>query len=730
MNLDKFFKIISFAVVFCGFLSLWTAGGTGIFVSTLFLVVFVGAWFADETKIQISERVGTALMFVIVPGFYVAWKYKIFGLGVNETAIAGVLARLILLLTSLKMFQKKSERDWIFLYLMAFFEVLLAAGISISPLFFVSMILYLLVTLCAIIAFEIRKTSRTINAKTNGKFEIETKNNLNFRLPSTAVLLLLFIIAVAVPLFFALPRVGGAGFGSDSGEYSSITGFSNEVRLGDVGRLKQSDAIVMRARVENISKKNLNTERWRGIALDKFDGRIWSKSIEQQKHVPIEGGSFRLGFAQNATNIVTQTIYLEPLDSFVLFAMPRPIEVRDGNFSKIHQDSNDKKTDDGFKYNENNSLNFTRSGFDRVIYKVVSDVSVPEVEKLRDDITEYPENFKRYTEIPEKFDERIKNFTEQITQGKTNRYDKAKAVEQYLQNNLGYTLDLTVSGDEPLADFLFNVKQGHCEYFSSAMAMMLRTQGIATRIVNGFQQGEFNDSAGVFVVKQKDAHSWVEVYFPETKSWVSFDPTPYAGQSNAANYAGTFGSFKKYMEAFETFWIQYFVAFDNQEQRSLFSSVKNSFQDYQSKTSAWLNEFQTKVGDWWKEVRGDKGLQTSAFAILYGIGYLLGTILGIFLIVWLFRRILKLAIWQKISAWLKRKNETTIIEFYERMQKLLATKGFTRQQHQTPLEFAFALNMPEAVQITEKYNRVRFGEKKLSKDETNEIENWLKSLED
>ncbi len=654
-----------------------------------------------------------------------------FGLGVNETAIAGVLARLILLLTAIKLFQTKTERDWIFLYLMAFFEVLLAAGISISPLFFVSMILYLLVTLCAIIAFEIRKTSRTINQKTNGKFEIQTKNNLNFRLPSTAVLLLLFIIAVAVPLFFALPRVGGAGLGSNQGEYSSITGFSNEVRLGDVGRLKQSDAIVMRARVENVRKKNLNTERWRGIALDKFDGKIWSKSIEQQKIVPIEGNSFRLGFSQNAANIVTQTIYLEPLYAFVLFAMPRPIEVREGNFSKIYQDSNDKKTDDvQFRYNENNSLNFTRSGFDRVIYQVISDVSIPELEKLRDDITVYPENFKRYTEIPEKFDERIKTFTEQITQGKTNRYDKAKAVEQYLQNNLGYTLDLTVSGDEPLADFLFNVKQGHCEYFSSAMAMMLRTQGIATRIVNGFQQGEFNDSAGVFVVKQKDAHSWVEVYFPETKSWVAFDPTPYAGQTNEANYAGTFGSFKKYMEAFETFWIQYFVAFDNQEQRSLFSSVKNGFQDYQSKTSAWLNQIQTKIAEWWKEVRGDKGLQTSAWAILYGLGYLLGTALGVFLLVWLFRRILRLAIWQKIAAWLKRKNEATIIEFYERMQKLLAKKGFTRQPHQTPLEFAFALNMPEAVRITEKYNHVRFGEKKLSDTETNEIENWLKSLED
>jgi hypothetical protein len=63
------------------------------------------------------------------------------------------------------------------------------------------------------------------------------------------------------------------------------------------------------------------------------------------------------------------------------------------------------------------------------------------------------------------------------------------------------------------------------------------------------------------------------------------------------------------------------------------------------------------------------------------------------------------------------------------MQKILASKGFLREAHQTPLEFAFALKMPEAVKITEKYNRVRFGEKNLSNAEAEEIESWLNNLE-
>ncbi len=196
-------------------------------------------------------------------------------------------------------------------------------------------------------------------------------------------------------------------------------------------------------------------------------------------------------------------------------------------------------------------------------------------------------------QLPDKFDERIAALATEITGKYKNRYDKAKAVENYLQTQFGYTLEMKAGGEEPLADFLFNVREGHCEYFATAMAIMLRTQGIATRIVNGFQQGEYNETADVYIVKQKDAHSWVEVYFPGENAWIPFDPTPFAGQfDDSTATSGIFGKFNNYLEALETFWIQYFVSYDNQEQRSLMRSVKNSFADYQAKTSIWLNDMQ------------------------------------------------------------------------------------------------------------------------------------------
>ncbi len=99
-------------------------------------------------------------------------------------------------------------------------------------------------------------------------------------------------------------------------------------------------------------------------------------------------------------------------------------------------------------------------------------------------------------------------------------------MEAYLRRNFRYTLNLTgAPGRDPLAHFLFETKAGHCEYFASAMAVMLRTIGVPSREVNGFLPGEYNDLAGDYIVRASDAHSWVEAYFPGI-GWTTFDPTP------------------------------------------------------------------------------------------------------------------------------------------------------------------------------------------------------------
>ena len=316
--------------------------------------------------------------------------------------------------------------------------------------------------------------------------------------------------------------------------------------------------------------------------------------------------------------------------------------------------------------------------------------------------------------MPANLDPRIRTLTRDVIQQSEARtwYDAARAVESHLRDKYGYSLEMKAGGADPLADFLFNVKQGHCEYFATAMAVMLRTQGVATRLVNGFLPGEYNEASGAFTVRQSDAHSWVEVYFPETKSWVTFDPTPSAGRA-ATTRTGFAGMLSKYSEALELMWFQYVVGYDKQEQRSLVTSARNKLFDLQRGS---VNKF---------------AQARAAFPGLIG-PILLGatSLFGLMAAVLLTRRVRRFGWRRGLRVWQGGdESETTRVEFYERLLKALEKQGIKRELYETPLEFASAAGVNEARDITNAYNRVRFGEEKLSDAERTQIESLLARIE-
>jgi len=122
---------------------------------------------------------------------------------------------------------------------------------------------------------------------------------------------------------------------------------------------------------------------------------------------------------------------------------------------------------------------------------------------------------------------RIRDLALQITAGKTNPYDQAQAIETYLRANYNYTLTPAdpPRGVDPLDYFLFTSKEGYCEYFATAMGDLLRSLGIPTRLVQGYGQGTYDDRIQKYVIKESDAHTWVEVYFPKY-GWIPWEPTP------------------------------------------------------------------------------------------------------------------------------------------------------------------------------------------------------------
>jgi len=713
MNFATYFRAFSYAMIGVAMLALVLAGGLSYTLAVIFLGVMIVSWKCENTKWQLPERIGLGIVLLSIPLFYLDWQYqKAIGEPIERLGV-NALAHLIVFLSAVKLLQVKKDRDWVFLYLISFFEVLLAAGLSLSPVFLGTLSLYLLCGLSAIIAFEIQKARRAVTMtetrllvppdsrvfKKSGR-----RSGLNAeatRLPLVALSLLVLIFVLALPLFLVAPRAGASVLTRNGPGLSHFIGFSENVTLGEIGDLKQDNAVVMRVRLEDADAGP--GLRWRGVALDEFTGRGWKKSIEARhsEQKISERGFFQLGTTEALHRLTTQTFFLEPIESSVLFAAPRAVAIQ-GDLPFVRMDAE-------------GSVQSRHHEYERLIYKAISDTNDPDVETLRGDMRPYSAAYQRYLQLPEKLDPRIVALTGSIlvSAGARNRYDAAKAIEAQLQRDYGYSLQMRAGGPDPLADFLFNVKAGHCEYFSTAMAVMLRSYGVATRVVNGFLPGEYNEAAGAFTVRQSDAHSWVEVYFPETRAWVTFDPTPPAGRTEPVR-TGLTAQLRKYAEALELMWFQYVVGYDKQEQRSLAMSLHNRLFDLGHLVS--------------ENIARVKGMLPANHWAAGAMGLSILILLGL---IFVMARRVRLLGWRKaLRMQVKRVgSESSAVIFYERFTSLLAQRGVLRDTALTPLEFAGQIGSQEAFGITRAYNRVRFGGEDLSPAEMREINQLLVKLE-
>lgn len=711
MNFLTYFRALSYAMIGVAMLALVLAGGLDYGLALVFLIVMIVSWKLEGTRWQLPERFGLAIVLLSIPLFYFDWHYqKRLGEPAERLGVTA-LAHLIVFLSAVKLLQVKKDRDWVFLYLISFFEVLLAAGLSFSPVFLGTLTLYLLCGLAAVTAFEIQKARRSLrhtetrllvppDSRVFKKGRRNWRSTEAARLPLVAISLLVLIFTFALPLFLIAPRSGAAALTRSGGGLSNFIGFSEHVTLGQIGTLKRDDGLVMRVRIEGGEPPR--GLRWRGVALDEFTGNAWRKSAEARRPdsgVTQRTGFFQLGTTESLHRLTTQTFFLEPLDSPVLFAAPRVVALQ-GDLPFIRVDAE-------------GSIQSQRHEFERIMYKAISDTDEPPAEELQRDMRPYPASFQRYLQLPETLDLRVVALarTMIIEAHARNRYDAAKAIEWQLQRDFGYSLEMKASGPDPLADFLFNVQTGHCEYFSTAMAVMLRTHGIAARVVNGFLPGEYNEAAGAYTVRQSDAHSWVEVYFPETRSWVTFDPTPSSGRVEPV-HTGFTAQLQKYAEAFELLWFQYVVGYDKQEQRSLAVSLHNHVFDY----SRTLSNLMATIRSY---------LTTKVLLVVMGVIVLL---LGLGFV--FFGRRLWPLLWRRgAGSTIEEGRAYSNVQFYEKLMELMEQRGVSRDKAQTPLEFAGNLKSSEVMIITRAYNRVRYGGERLSSAEQREVERALVALE-
>ena len=323
------------------------------------------------------------------------------------------------------------------------------------------------------------------------------------------------VLLMSGVVFITFPRLSRGWAARGEVLATSIAGFADQVSIGEHGsRIYPNPAIVLRVEFPDGTPEDLVSLHWRGRSYDHFDGVRWSRSIGLPPSIGPEQWYRAWG-----TERVRQEIYAAPLDVDVLFALHPLLEARSDNprIQPLFDNAGDH----------------IYWGSGAPSYGALSVANRPPPEALREVSSGFSPARRYYTQLP-RLPERVGNLADSLTEGLDNNYDRVTAINDFFHTEFEYTLELPRSAQEAtLQYFLFERGGGHCEYFSTAMVVLLRNLGIHARAVNGFLGGQWNSFGQYLAVTQNEAHSWVEVWFPGY-GWVQFDPTPGGAGTSAA----------------------------------------------------------------------------------------------------------------------------------------------------------------------------------------------------
>jgi len=735
MSFNRYFLVSSYLLLMAGFAMLASTQQ----MDWLALILFPGALAAgiliDTNRLRwsVSRRWANLLSLTYSGLALLEWQ-------VLHFPPVRVVIHFVLFATSLKLLRAKSNRDWLWLYMVSFGIVLMSAGLMAGTQFLLLLIVYLFAALSTLASFEIRRSQQSFAEELQtpaSSIELwrEVKEQRQpLSAPGGGHLIgfsagaLFLILLVAIPLFLAVPRIS-RGFGR-SGLLSTeaLSGFSDTVRLGEVAQVKLNPQIVMRVRVKfprDLEGAGVRAAlRWRGVTLDQYDGQNWIQSGADTTPVKSIGDSFRVDEKLWPRLYTEQRYFLEPLNIRTIFVAPRAMLVT--GLPELSRDGGDGLWTEPHRFN-------------KLEYVVYSDTTVPRDEELaQDDYRDYThKDQQRYLQLPPDHDRRIDQLAAKVVQGANTQIEVARRIEQHLRTEYGYTLDLhPVTEGDPVADFLFNAREGHCEYFASAMVLMLRTRRIPARLVNGFQTGEYNAPADVYTVRQSDAHSWVEVWFPK-KGWIAFDPTPPAGMSVYGD--GMLALMRQYSEAMEMFWLEHVVGFDLNRQLSIAAAAQRWMAFYQRDVSTrwfdWTSGLTQRMEAWRTDGNsvGNNPDETRPNGSRKGVSWRSRMLYPAMLVAFVFAILAALAYfwrnrWQSWRWRVKREPAESAIRFYQEMLRTLERGGHKREPDQTPQEFAAQLSLPPVSEITRLYQQTRFGNQHLSDAETARIEALLRDL--
>ena len=451
---------------------------------------------------------------------------------VRRNYIVEALMEALLLMTAVKMLEKKTARDYVQIAALSLGIVVSTALLSVEKTFIVYCFgMGLLCTLTLIFSTWFTKEPDAL---------LSLKESLQVCIRALA--LFGIMLPLSLLLFFASPRAHTPLFGVRGQYGSTVTGFSEQVSLGDAGTIQTSNKLAFRAVMEPL-ETGAKIPYWRGMILDLFDGSTWIASRRNPDRSPF--------IPDKDSPRVSQEIFLEPGNRGYLFALDQPL-----NVTNIDAAS---EGDGIFQYR-------ARDVGKRLQYSAVSVLS----STMKPANPNFNRN--RLLSLPQDFIPRLQTLVDAITQGMTGR-EKINAILTYLSPpNFTYSLEGLPRTHDALEQFIFSERRGNCEYFASAMGVMLRMAEIPARLVAGYKGGIYNTSGGYYVVQEEKAHIWVEAWDEEPKAWVRYDPTPIGVSSSAG--LESYGFMAEYLDVLDYQWSKLVVNYNWEVQADLLQNLK------------------------------------------------------------------------------------------------------------------------------------------------------------
>lgn len=499
----------------------------------------------------------------------------------------GALVALIIYIQCHLLLHRKEERHYYYVYLMTFFLVLAAAVQSPEPVIAVALFLFLVSSAWALSALRI--TTDPLIAREHAEPEVVRRGRMGMEAEVEArrrpLILLVGSCAACIILLTALffvitPRVEAGFLGRDT-TMIRITGMAQSVDLQGGTYVQQDPTPVMQVELpeEDASKFPQDQMYWRVATLPQYFESSWNrKGLHEHYYEGVEGlyaetvGEFRRAMVTRSqevarsampgeSRLVQQRIFSDRMPEEGIPCLDLPLRVQ------VEGRANDKQ----IVWDGKNDVTarISRGKDNQLDYTVWSEMLNPTAEMLRETPAKYTMNEDDYALLTNHdLLQGTQALAQRLTAEFDNPYDKAIAIRDYFSGNgYVYTLNLPATPPQHAIDFFINeTKRGHCEFYASAMALMLRSLGIPTRVVSGYRGGEWSPSVNAFIVRQSMAHLWVEVYF-EGYGWVRFDPAPPSVESgDLSPLAAMVQKLRDLQLRAKLFWFREVISFDRSMQ--------------------------------------------------------------------------------------------------------------------------------------------------------------------